>query len=412
MRSRSAYLILLGIVLAASPAVARTPVLVMPSDVQHGSFYGSISGDYSSAPRSPLGYLETCVMTSSGDCSNDNTIVPFLVNDSHVDEFGGGATLGYGLAPLADGGKPRVEFGFNYLTGSETTSKSALLTGDNPFVTGSLNLLLIGIDGGSFQRCGRLIDTPPNCFDGFENDRHMALYTNDDYLDVDASIRTKQDEANFTLRYLIDYVAGSRTKITPFAGIVGGMLRTTFDAKGRWVDPSALSPDGADDTVLSSLTEKITTDYFGVEFGGQVTYELTDRLNLFTTLQATAMHQSAKFTGHDCLSREYGGGSPGPVPAACVYDPADPVDEAGFATSATDKIDNWQPAIALSLGLGYAITKNINLGLTGFASYDTSYRVVNPGGISSDDTLPIRAAHLADVHQWTPGAQATVTVNF
>src|ERR1700682_2421239 len=114
MRNKSAYLILLTFMLAASPAVARTPVLVMPSEVQHGSFYGSISGDYSSAPRSPLGYLETCVMNSSGDCSNDNTIVPFLVNDSHVNEFGGGATVGYGLAPISFGGKPRVGFRFHF----------------------------------------------------------------------------------------------------------------------------------------------------------------------------------------------------------------------------------------------------------------------------------------------------------
>ena len=100
------------------------------------------------------------------------------------------------------------------------------------------------------------------------------------------------------------------------------------------------------------------------------------------------------------MSRENGVGF---VPAAC-----DPVGD-GFATHASDKMTDWQPAFAFSAGINFEVSHGINLGLTGFASYDTTYRVVNPGGVSSDDSLPLPPAHLDEVQRWTPGAQVTLS---
>ncbi len=296
----------------AANAQPTTPIL--PLDTAPRQFYVTLDADYEGTPKSNFTYLETCPMDSGnnlGDCVNGSKNTPYL-NASHpIDSFGGGATFGYTLPTSWWGKRQRLELGFNYLSGERTDSRSGIITGDEPYVPGiSRDLLLIGIDGGSFQRCGFLNSSPPNCIHDFNDgdgpvvDRHMAIYSNDDYLDVTSSAKTNYTEWNLVERILIDFDLAQSTTLTSNFGLIFRQNTTTIKAKASWVDPSNLGR-GFDDTVLSSLYEQIKSRELGIELGSIVSYDLYRAIKLFGGVNLELLHQDGSLEGHDCLSREW-----------------------------------------------------------------------------------------------------------
>ena len=397
----------------SSTAAGAQVAGILPLDTSPGQFYITIAGDYARQPQGQFNFLETCVQdpNDTGDClGSENT--PFLKNNKHAHSYGGGATLGYTLPSSGWGERQRIELSFDILKGKATASRTTTLTGDNPFVSGqSVNLLMIGIDGGSFMRCEDLAATPPDCASDSGGGSHKAIYSNDDYLDITASSRLKHDKMSFVARYLLDFRVAPRVTVTANIGAVYDHNRVTYRARAQWVDPVTF-PDGAGDTVLAALDERVKTNRWGVELGTTFSYNASEHWRLFAGMNSHIMRQRATLSGHDCLSREYGGSDPGPVPSECTYSPTDPVDEQGFATSASSRLSKTVVAFVLTAGTSYKFSNDMVLAGRIFGAYEPTVNVVNPSHPHTDDFLPVRPAHLENSHQWIPGAALSFTIAF
>lgn len=266
------------------------PSLAPDAVAQVGGFYAGLGGQ--------LRFVELPAFNSH--VASGSSTTPLLKVDPTVTTGGLTVLMGYQL-PWSLGNRPRVEFGFGYVSGSSTDDFNYAFGAADVFR--SVDGQISGVQGGA--------GTSSN------------------------TLRSRVSSYDFVLRLKTDYALGGALTLSPAIGFVAGTGRKRYSEAGT----EAFAGGGF---TTNSIETRLNSNYFGGEFGADLAWRFAPAWQLHGHAALAIFHQNTRLRANDCASA----GTAAPLPAC---------DGTFFRTSTSSSKSTAGVRFAAALGTTYTL---------------------------------------------------------